>query len=58
MRYLAIFLFLINSSYALDFFVIPVTSSPSFNYFFSIPLYATIVAIPLVMAIAILGRIK
>lgn len=58
MKYILILFLLINSSYALDFVVIPVTSNNAFNYFFSFPIYATIIAIPFVMAISILGRIK
>lgn len=58
MKYVTLLLLIVNSSYALEFVVIPVTSNTPFNYFFSFPVYVTLIAIPLFMAISFLGRVK
>ncbi|AHJ12434.1 putative membrane protein [Sulfurospirillum multivorans DSM 12446] len=58
MKFIILVSLLFNFSYALDFFVIPVTDNIAFNYFFSFPVWITIVSIPVMMSLTILKHIK
>ena len=56
----AIFLicFLINFAFSMEMIVIPVTDNLAFNYFFSFPVWVTILSIPMVLALSILKLVK
>jgi len=58
MKFIFFISLIFNFSYALDFVVIPVTDNNAFNYFFSFPVWMTIISIPFIMALTMLKHIK
>ena len=58
MKSLLLICFVINFAFSMEMIVIPATDNLAFNYFFSFPVWVTILSIPMVLALSILKLVK
>lgn len=58
MKIFILLLTFFNFSFAFDMVVIPATDNEAFNYFFSFPLWVTIISIPMILAISVFRHLR
>jgi hypothetical protein len=57
MKYLILISLLLSPSFAFEFYVIEVTQSQSFNYFFSYPMTVLFITIPMIALLDFLKKV-